>query len=120
MLTTILSLVALVQLNHQVKKADEDIFLAALTIWTDNGAATLGAAWRPTAGTSPPPYTKLGKDVSFMNWNWSMVDEKVLGNIAADVRSKGVAPRAAQLDCWWYPVSALCPLLRLLSTLKPI
>ena len=82
----------------------EDIFLTALSIWTDNGAATLGPAWRPKPGTTAPPYTKLGPDVGFMNWNWSMVGTDVLGAIADGVRDTGIAPRGAQLDCWWYPV----------------
>ena len=88
------------------KKADEDVFLSALSIWTDNGAATLGAGWsnigNPAA--TPPPYTKLGDDVGYMNWNWSMVSTEVLGNVADGVRATGIAPRGAQLDCWWYPV----------------
>ena len=37
------------------KLADEDIFLAALTLFTDNGAATLGAGWNARPGTIPPP-----------------------------------------------------------------
>ena len=88
------------------KKADEDVFLSALSIWTDNGAATLGAGWRNIGNpkATPPPYTKLGGDVGFMNWNWSMVSTEVLGNVADGVRATGIAPRGAQLDCWWYPV----------------
>ena len=39
-----------------------------------------------------------------MNWNWSMVGTDVLGAIADGVRDTGIAPRGAQLDCWWYPV----------------
>ncbi len=89
---------------NTTKRADEDVFQAALTIWTDNGAATLGPAWKSAAGVQPPAYTKLGPDVSFMNWNWSRVDTKVLGQVADSVRETGVAPRGTQLDCWWYPV----------------
>ena len=60
---------------HGTKKAaDEDVFLAALTLWTDNGAATLGAAWRADPETVPPPVAPgpvgpdahdLGPDVSY-------------------------------------------------------
>eukprot|EP00040_Diaphanoeca_grandis_P008597 m.45775 g.45775 ORF g.45775 m.45775 type:complete len:1168 (-) comp20058_c0_seq1:7-3510(-) len=88
------------------KKADEDVFLTSLTIWTDNGAATLGPAWRPMQpNVVPPVYTKLGPNVTFNNWNWSMVSTEVLGRVAGGVRDTGVAPRATQLDCWWYPVT---------------
>lgn len=88
------------------KKADEDIFLAAMTLWTDNGAATLGPAWAKLDPTvKPPPYTKLGDGVAFMDWNWTMVSTEVLGTVADNVRSLGVAPRGTQLDCWWYPVT---------------
>ena len=94
------------------KLADQDIFLAALTMWTDNGAATLGAAWsKVTKGTAPPAYTHteapggvVPPDVSFMNWNWSMVSTEVYGKVADSVVATGIAPRATQLDCWWYPV----------------
>lgn len=92
---------------NTTKKADEDVFLTSLTIWTDNGAATLGPAWHADTGTKPPPYTKLGPNVSFMNWNWSMVSTEVLGNVADGVRATGVAPRGTQLDCWWYPVDTV-------------
>ena len=60
---------------HGTKKAaDEDVFLAALTLWTDNGAATLGAAWKADPETVPPPVAPgpvgpdahdLGPDVSY-------------------------------------------------------
>ena len=95
------------------KDADQDIFLAALSIFTDNGAATLGAAWAARPGTVPPPVAPgpvgpdahdLGPNVGYMNWNWSMVSEAVLGRVADSVRGTGVAPRGTQLDCWWYPV----------------
>ena len=39
---------------NTTKAADEDIFLTALTMWTDNGAATLGPAWKAKQGTIPP------------------------------------------------------------------
>jgi hypothetical protein len=45
-------------------------------------------------------------NVSYMNWNWSAVDETVLGHVATSVRDTGVAPRGTQLDCWWYVASA--------------
>jgi len=67
-----------------VKRADEDVFLAALTLWTDNGAATLGAAWGvhdPEVVAPPFTHTEAPGGVvpangvtSYMNWNWSMVD----------------------------------------------
>ena len=36
---------------NTTKAADEDIFTTTLTLWTDNGAATLGAAWAAAPGT---------------------------------------------------------------------
>ena len=66
---------------NTTKRTDEDVFLAALTLWTDNGAATLGPAWHSTPGTVPPPFahTRAPGGVlppsgaaSYMNWNWSM------------------------------------------------
>ena len=89
----------------------KDIFLAALTMWTDNGAATLGAAWNSATGTVPPAFTHteapggvVPPNVSYMNWNWSMVDTEVYGKVADSIKATGVAPRGTQLDCWWYPV----------------
>ena len=32
---------------NTTKLDHSDIFIAALTLWTDNGAATLGPGWRP-------------------------------------------------------------------------
>ena len=89
---------------NTVKRADEDPFLAALTMWTDNGAATLGAAWPAAPNTPLEPYTKLGSDAAFGGHNWSRVDTEVLGRAADAVRSAGVSPRGEQLDCWWYPI----------------
>eukprot|EP01079_Euglenida_sp_SAG-EU17-18_P000045 gene45-10948_t len=90
-------------MHGTAKASEEDVFLAALTVhllnpcaapvpildtgpgivsqsdtpalmWTDNGAATPGGAMRPRHRTTAPPYTELGPEVGFMNWNWSMVD----------------------------------------------
>lgn len=83
--------------HNTVKRADEDVFLAALTMWTDNGAATLGPAWGAAPGTQPPAYTKLGPNVSFNNWNWSMVSEGVLSKVASSVKETGIAPRGTQV-----------------------
>ena len=69
--------------------------LCTLTIWTDNGAATLGAAW--PGHSAPPTYSKLGPNVSYMNWNWSMVDAQVYENVAKSIRLEGVQPRGTQL-----------------------
>lgn len=47
------------------------VFLCqALTLWTDNGAATLGADWQPASGTPAPPYHGPG---GFLDLNWTMV-----------------------------------------------
>ncbi len=101
---------------NTTKRADEDIFLAALTLWTDNGAATLGAAWGPAPGTQPPPFDKTSApggvvppNCEYMNWNWSMVSTDVLGRVADSVKGTGVWPRGTQLDCWWYPVQTKGP-----------
>eukprot|EP00038_Savillea_parva_P030019 m.74990 g.74990 ORF g.74990 m.74990 type:complete len:1118 (+) comp8955_c0_seq1:34-3387(+) len=87
------------------KKEDEDPFLATLSLWTDNGAATLGAGWHTTSPATPPP-TPPGSSGSYLNINWSMVDTTHMGEVADSVRATGVAPRGSQLDCWWYPVNA--------------
>ena len=42
--------------GYNTSKADsEDVFLQTMTMWTDNGAATLGAGWHSNAGATPPP-----------------------------------------------------------------
>lgn len=96
--------------HNTTKLADEDIFQTTLTLWTDNGAATLGAAWRASPGTKPPTVAPgpqgprahdLGPNISYMNWNWSMVSTEVYGKVADSVKATGVAPRGTQLDCWW-------------------
>eukprot|EP00035_Acanthoeca_spectabilis_P033311 m.22938 g.22938 ORF g.22938 m.22938 type:complete len:1111 (+) comp5887_c0_seq1:65-3397(+) len=89
---------------NTTKKDDEDVFLATLSLWTDNGAATLGAGWHLVTKSTPPP-VPVGSSGEYLNINWSMVDEEVMGQVADSVRATGFAPRGSQLDCWWYPVN---------------
>lgn len=76
------------------KKTDEDLFATTLSVFTDNGAATLGLGWPSQAPPPPGNYRQL---------NWSAVNLTVLNNVLADVRGTGVAPRGLQWDAWWYP-----------------
>ena len=97
---------ALRRAHNTTKLADADPFVAALTIFTDNGAATLGAGWAP-ADPNPalqPAYDNLGDSVGFGKHNWSMVGTDVLSSVAAEARGKAVPGRGLQLDRWWYPV----------------
>mgnify|MGYP001317278780 CR=1 FL=1 len=72
---------ALVRRAYQARKnTDQDIFLKALTMWTDNGAATLGVGWH--SSDPPPPYHGPG---GFNALNWSQVSTPVLGRVADQV-----------------------------------
>ena len=57
-----------------------------------------------------PDAHDLGPNISYMNWNWSMVSTEVYGKVADSVRAAGVPPRGTQLDCWWYPVQTVSPM----------
>ena len=97
---------ALRRAHNTTKLADADPFVAALSLFTDNGAATLGAGWGPTDHDPAlqPVYDNLGDAVGFGAHNWSMVGTDVLASVAAEARDKLVPGRGLQLDCWWYPV----------------
>jgi len=77
------------------KQEDADVFLQTLTIWTDNGAATLGLAWQNNATT--PAYSGEG---GFNTMDWTRADEAHMTAVARDVSATGVAPRGVQFD--WY------------------
>eukprot|EP00047_Mylnosiga_fluctuans_P019241 m.80440 g.80440 ORF g.80440 m.80440 type:complete len:1055 (+) comp8042_c0_seq1:56-3220(+) len=82
---------------NTTKLADEDIFLAALSVFTDNGATTLGLGW-PSAKPAPAGnYNQL---------NWDAVSLSVLSQIFRDVNATGIPARGLQLDAWWYPVAS--------------
>lgn len=84
---------------NTTKKLDEDIFLTALSLWTDNGAATLGVAWRNQAPhPQPPAWSGPG---AFNTLNYSQVDTATLAKIASEFRQAKVPARSMQLDCWW-------------------
>lgn len=84
-----------------VKKDKEDLFLQTLSLWTDNGAALNGMAWKSNATSPPSPL----QNSSYIQLNWSMVDETRMGLVMDSVRSTGISPRVTQIDCWWYPTS---------------
>jgi hypothetical protein len=84
-----------------VKKDAEDPFLQTVSMWTDNGAALNGMDW----GTSAAPPVPTLNDSLYIQLNWSMVDESKMGAVIDSIAASGVAPRAAQIDCWWYPTS---------------
>lgn len=85
---------------NTTKRADFDPFVAAMSIFTDNGAATLGAAW-PSDAVAPPVYNKLGPNVTFGNYNWSMVDTGVLAQVTKDTVGANTPARGAcaELSC---------------------
>jgi hypothetical protein len=86
---------------HKTSKNDaEDLFLQTVSYWTDNGAAGNGVAWKTSAA---PPKASHGE---YLQLNYTMVDEEHLGAMMESIASSGgVRPRAAQIDCWWYPTS---------------
>jgi hypothetical protein len=81
------------QKHNTTKQEDEDVFLQTLSLWTDNGAATLGVAWHSDG--PPPEHTGPG---SYVALNWSMVDQQHMVEVAAQVSGTGIAPRGIQYD----------------------
>lgn len=82
---------------NTTKLADEDIFLAALSLFTDNGATTLGLDW---PSSDPPPAG------GYRQLNWTAVQLGVLEHIVADVANTSVPVRSVQWDAWWYPAQS--------------
>ena len=75
--------------------------MKTMTMWTDNGAALNGMDWH--TGAAPPVPTLNGS--IYIQLNWSMVDESKMGAVIDSIAASGVTPRAAQIDCWWYPTT---------------
>jgi len=75
-------------------------FIAARTcIARLQGASSDGTAWH--SDTSPPvaPYG------IYDTLNWPKVGEASLGKVMDSISASGVTALAAQMDCWWYPIS---------------
>jgi hypothetical protein len=88
------------QVHKTTKNDAEDLFLQTVSYWTDNGAAANGVAWKTSAA---PPKASHGQ---YLQLNYTSVDEAHLGAMIDSIASSGgVRPRAAQIDCWWYPTS---------------
>ena len=88
------------QAGAPLHKTSSDVFVSALSAFTDNGAATYLPSW---PSTQQPPVVPTGAFGAYGPWNWSRVNDRILTSILRQMRATGVYPRGLQLDDWFYP-----------------